>query len=195
MPRRRPRRRTATLAKARARRSRRATHLDGGRGCRVRPQGVLAQDSKQINVQLGDVSLTRFSHGNYGPEKSFIINLQDCEKSKEELSKIRSKAEQALKQSRYRLGETGDAIAKQTRVAAARADEYVRENGKTLLSANHRWEDSFYCKKIFQIRRNLFTAACMPLRQVFNGHWPQFAQQVEQSFQRFHFPPQQYIHR
>lgn len=42
------------------------------------------------------------------------------EKSKEELSKIRSKAEQALKQSRYRLGETGDAIAKQTRVAAAR---------------------------------------------------------------------------
>ncbi|STL35374.1 Fimbrial protein [Escherichia coli] len=36
---------------------------------------VLAQDSKQINVQLGDVSLTRFSHGNYGPEKSFIINL------------------------------------------------------------------------------------------------------------------------
>ncbi|MFY0444025.1 fimbrial protein, partial [Escherichia coli] len=39
---------------------------------------VLAQDSKQINVQLGDVSLTRFSHGNYGPEKSFIINLQDC---------------------------------------------------------------------------------------------------------------------
>ena len=50
------------------------------------------------------------------------------EKSKEELSKIRSKAEQALKQSRYRLGETGDAIAKQTRVAAARADEYVREN-------------------------------------------------------------------
>ena len=44
------------------------------------------------------------------------------EKSKEELSKIRSKAEQALKQSRYRLGETGDAI------AAARADEYVREN-------------------------------------------------------------------
>ena len=50
------------------------------------------------------------------------------EKSKEELSKIRSKAEQALKESRYRLGETGDAIAKQTREAAARADEYVREN-------------------------------------------------------------------
>ena len=47
------------------------------------------------------------------------------EKSKEELSKIRSKAEQALKQSRYRLGETGDAIAKQTRVAAARADPWT----------------------------------------------------------------------
>ncbi len=44
------------------------------------------------------------------------------EKSKEELSKIRSKAERALKESRYRLGETGDVIAKQTRVAAARAD-------------------------------------------------------------------------
>lgn len=50
------------------------------------------------------------------------------EKSKEELSKIRSKAERALKESRYRLGETGDVIAKQTRVAAARADDYVREN-------------------------------------------------------------------
>ncbi|TGC75480.1 hypothetical protein C9E99_21090, partial [Salmonella enterica subsp. enterica serovar Poona] len=49
------------------------------------------------------------------------------EKSKEELSKIRSKAERALKESRYRLGETGDVIAKQTRVAAARAAEYVRE--------------------------------------------------------------------
>ena len=42
------------------------------------------------------------------------------EKSKEELSKIRSKAEQALKQSRYRLGETGDAIAKQTGVSRRR---------------------------------------------------------------------------
>ncbi len=42
------------------------------------------------------------------------------EKSKEELSKIRSKAEQALKQSRYRLGETGDAIAKQTNPVSRR---------------------------------------------------------------------------
>ena len=50
------------------------------------------------------------------------------DKSKEELSKIRSKAERALKESRNRLGETGDAIAKQTREAAARADDYVREN-------------------------------------------------------------------
>ena len=48
--------------------------------------------------------------------------------SKEELSKLRSKAEKALKESRYRLGETGDVIAEQTRVAAARADDYVREN-------------------------------------------------------------------
>lgn len=50
------------------------------------------------------------------------------DKSKEELSKLRGKAERALKESRTRLGETGDAIAEQTRVAAARADDYVREN-------------------------------------------------------------------
>ena len=50
-----------------------------------------------------------------------------ADKSKEEVSKLRSKAEQALKESRYRLGETGDALAKQTR-EAARADEYVRDN-------------------------------------------------------------------
>jgi len=49
-------------------------------------------------------------------------------KSKEELSKLRNKAEQALHESRYRLGETSDVLAKQTREAAARADEYVREN-------------------------------------------------------------------
>ena len=34
------------------------------------------------------------------------------EKSKEELSKIRSKAEQALKQSRYRLGETNKPVSR-----------------------------------------------------------------------------------
>lgn len=41
---------------------------------------------------------------------------------------MRGKAEQALRESRHRLGETGDVIAKQTREAAARTDEYVREN-------------------------------------------------------------------
>lgn len=50
------------------------------------------------------------------------------EKSKEELSKLRGKAEQVLRDSRHRLGETGDVLAKQTREAAARTDEYVREN-------------------------------------------------------------------
>ncbi|KNC12166.1 hypothetical protein AC791_02175 [Klebsiella sp. RIT-PI-d] len=50
------------------------------------------------------------------------------DKSKEEMSKLRSKAERALKDSRRSLGETGDALAKQTRVAAERTDEYVREN-------------------------------------------------------------------
>ncbi|HEY2455496.1 MAG TPA: YqjD family protein [Scandinavium sp.] len=56
-----------------------------------------------------------------------VLN-SSSDKSKEELSKLRSKAERALKDSRYRLGETSDAIAKQTREAAARADEYVRDN-------------------------------------------------------------------
>ena len=56
-----------------------------------------------------------------------VLN-SSADKSKEEVSKLRSKAEQALKESRYRLGETGDALAKQTREAAPRADEYVRDN-------------------------------------------------------------------
>ena len=56
------------------------------------------------------------------------VRHSSADKSKEEVSKLRSKAEQALKESRYRLGETGDALAKQTREAAARADEYVRDN-------------------------------------------------------------------
>lgn len=56
-----------------------------------------------------------------------VLN-SSADKSKEEVSKLRSKAEQALKESRYRLGETGDALVKQTREAAARADEYVRDN-------------------------------------------------------------------
>jgi ElaB/YqjD/DUF883 family membrane-anchored ribosome-binding protein len=37
-----------------------------------------------------------------------VLN-SSADKSKEEVSKLRSKAEQALKESRYRLGETGDA--------------------------------------------------------------------------------------
>lgn len=56
-----------------------------------------------------------------------VLN-SSADKSKEEVSKLRSKAEQALKESRYRLGETGDALAKQTWAKAARADEYVRDN-------------------------------------------------------------------
>jgi len=56
-----------------------------------------------------------------------VLN-SSSDKSKEEISKLRSKAESALKESRHRLGETGDALAKQTREAAARADGYVREN-------------------------------------------------------------------
>lgn len=49
------------------------------------------------------------------------------EKSKEELSKIRSKAEQALKQSRYRLVKPVMPLPNKP-VSRRRADEYVREN-------------------------------------------------------------------
>ena len=56
-----------------------------------------------------------------------VLN-SSTDKSKEEIGKLRSKAESALKESRVRLGETSDAIVKQTRETAARADEYVREN-------------------------------------------------------------------
>jgi ElaB/YqjD/DUF883 family membrane-anchored ribosome-binding protein len=56
-----------------------------------------------------------------------VLN-SSSEKSKEELSKLRTKAERALHESRHRLGETSDIIAKQTREAASKADDYVREN-------------------------------------------------------------------
>ena len=56
-----------------------------------------------------------------------VLN-SSTDKSKEEIGKLRSKAESALKESRARLGETSDALMKQTRETAARADEYVREN-------------------------------------------------------------------
>lgn len=56
-----------------------------------------------------------------------VLN-SSTDKSKEELGKLRSKAESVLKDSRVRLSDASDAIVKQTRETAARADEYVREN-------------------------------------------------------------------
>lgn len=56
-----------------------------------------------------------------------VLN-SSADKSKEEMGKLRSKAESALKESRARLGETSEAILRQTREIAARADDYVREN-------------------------------------------------------------------
>ena len=50
------------------------------------------------------------------------------EKSKAELDKLRSKAQSALKETRARLGESGDRIAQTTREAAERTDVYVRDN-------------------------------------------------------------------
>lgn len=55
-----------------------------------------------------------------------VLN-SSADKSKEEMGKLRSKAESALKESRARLGETSEAILRQTRETAARADDYVRE--------------------------------------------------------------------
>ncbi|HBT5026711.1 TPA: YqjD family protein [Klebsiella pneumoniae] len=56
-----------------------------------------------------------------------VLN-SSADKSKEEMGKLRSKAESALKESRARLGETSEAILRQTRETAARADDYVRKN-------------------------------------------------------------------
>ena len=48
-----------------------------------------------------------------------VLN-SSTDKSKEEIGKLRSKAESALKESRVRLGETSDALLKQTRETAVR---------------------------------------------------------------------------
>jgi len=50
------------------------------------------------------------------------------EKSKTELDKLRSKAQSALKDTRARLGDSGDRIAQTTREAAERTVVYVRDN-------------------------------------------------------------------
>lgn len=64
-----------------------------------------------------------------------VLN-SSADKSKEEVSKLRSKAEQALKESRYRLGETGDALAKQTREALrAQTNMYVIIHGRVWVLA------------------------------------------------------------
>lgn len=50
------------------------------------------------------------------------------QKSKAEFDNLRSKAESALKETRSRLGDSGERLAEQTKVVAGRADEYVHEN-------------------------------------------------------------------
>ena len=50
------------------------------------------------------------------------------EKSKTELEKLHNKAQSALKNTRARLGDSGERIAQTTREAADRADVYVRDN-------------------------------------------------------------------
>lgn len=50
------------------------------------------------------------------------------DKSKAEMENLRDKAQRALKDSRNRLSEASDAVARQTREAAGKADNYIREN-------------------------------------------------------------------
>ncbi|MDG0799850.1 DUF883 family protein [Pectobacterium polaris] len=50
------------------------------------------------------------------------------DKSKAELDKLRNKAENALKETRSRLSDTGERIASQTKEAVESADDYVRQN-------------------------------------------------------------------
>lgn len=50
------------------------------------------------------------------------------EKPKAEFDKLRSKAESALKETRTRLGNSGERLAEQTKVVAEKADEYVHDN-------------------------------------------------------------------
>ncbi|MEA9390387.1 YqjD family protein [Acerihabitans sp. TG2] len=50
------------------------------------------------------------------------------QKPKAEFDKLCSKAEHALKETRTRMGDSGERIAEQTKVAAEKTDEYVHEN-------------------------------------------------------------------
>lgn len=56
-----------------------------------------------------------------------VLN-SSADKSKEEMGKLRSKAESALKESRARLGENQRSDSSSNCETAARADDYVREN-------------------------------------------------------------------
>lgn len=56
-----------------------------------------------------------------------VLN-SSTDKSKTELDKLRSKAQSALKESRARLGDSGERLVQTTREAADRADTYVRDN-------------------------------------------------------------------
>ncbi len=49
------------------------------------------------------------------------------QKSKAEFDNLRNKAESALKETRNRLGDSGERLAEQTKVVAGKADEYVHE--------------------------------------------------------------------
>jgi len=50
------------------------------------------------------------------------------QKPKAEFDKLCSKAENALKETRSRLSDSGERFAEQTKVAAEKADEYVHDN-------------------------------------------------------------------
>ncbi|SFN23444.1 Membrane-anchored ribosome-binding protein, inhibits growth in stationary phase, ElaB/YqjD/DUF883 family [Izhakiella capsodis] len=56
-----------------------------------------------------------------------VLN-NSAEKSKGELDKLRTKAHSALKETRARLGDSGERLAQTSREVADRADDYVKEN-------------------------------------------------------------------
>ncbi len=77
----------------------------------------MSKDTENLRVELQSLADTLEE----------VLNASG-EKSKAELETLREKARRALQDSRSRLHDTGDAIARQTREAASRADNYVRDN-------------------------------------------------------------------
>ncbi|WON76521.1 YqjD family protein [Serratia sp. UGAL515B_01] len=79
----------------------------------------MAQDSNAENLRAELKSLA--------DTLEEVLN-SSTDKPKAELDKLRTKAEEALKDTRARLSDAGDKLAHQTKQIACQADGYVREN-------------------------------------------------------------------